>query len=204
MRPWATASRSAAPIVTEAHVVPLPARSRCREEASPPAARTGTSAPSSPGAEGQRAAVGDDDGAAHAGRRMRPCHGRGGSACGGHALEGGPQHVDGLGPQLVQRPVAVDALAEVDLGQAVGPELLRHVDQQAELDAVAAGEAQLLEDPAVGRRLAGQGLAHPGQLGEEELEHGTGHQLGDPAAAGGVAVQRPGVEALDEGDVRRW
>ena len=39
MRPWATASRSAAPIVTEAHVVPLPASSRCREEASPPAAR---------------------------------------------------------------------------------------------------------------------------------------------------------------------
>ena len=38
----------------------------------------------------------------------------------GDALEGGPQHVDGLRPQLVQRPVAVDALAQVDLGQAVG------------------------------------------------------------------------------------
>ena len=69
------------------------------------------------------------------------------------------------------------------------------------LDPVAAGEAQLLEDPAVRRRLAGQGLAHPGQFGEEQFEHGTGHQLGDPPAAGGVAVQRPGVEALDEGDV---
>ena len=90
---------------------------------------------------------------------------------------------------------------QVDLGQAVGPELLGDVDQQAELDAVAAGEAELLEDPAERRRLAGQGLAHPGQFGKEELEHGTRHQFGDPPAPGGVAVQRPGVEALDEGDM---
>ena len=48
MRPWATASRSAAPIVTEAHVVPLPAKIRCKEEANPPAAGTGTSVPSGP------------------------------------------------------------------------------------------------------------------------------------------------------------
>ena len=81
------------------------------------------------------------------------------------------------------------------------PSCCGHVDQQAELDAVAAGEAELLEDPAVRRRLAGQGLAHPGELGEEQLEHGPGHQLGDPAAAGGVAVQRPRVEALDQRDV---
>ena len=106
----------------------------------------------------------------------------------GDALECGPQDVDGLGPQLVQRPVPVDALAQVDLGQAAGAELLRHVDQQPELDPVAAGEAELLEDPAVGRRLAGQGLAHPGELGVEEFEHGSRHQFGDPAAPGGVAV----------------
>ena len=117
MRPWATASRSAAPIVTEAHVVPLPARSRCSDEASPPAAGTGTSAPSGPGAEGERAAVGDDDGAAHARARQR------GERGSGRPVERGAQHVDGLGPQLVQRPVAVDALAEVDLGQTVRPEL---------------------------------------------------------------------------------
>ena len=114
------------------------------------------------------------------------------------ALESRPQHVDRLGPQLVQRPVAVDALAQVDLGQPVGSEMLGHVDQQAELHPVAAGEAELLEDPAVRRRLARQGLAHPGELREEQLEHGPGHELGDPSAPGGVAVQRPGVEALHE------
>ena len=150
-----------------------------------PAGRDGRRAsPSAPGAEGQRAPVGDDDGAAHALLARRGDRTRRGSVDGADALEGGPQDVDGLGPQLVERPVAVDALAEVDLGQAVGPELLRHVDQQPELDPVAVGEAHLLEDPAVGRRLAGQGLAHPGQLGEEQLEHGAGHQLGDPPAAG--------------------
>ena len=145
------------------------------------------------GAEGERAAVGDDEVAAHGCTIMAA-----GAAPSGDALEGRPQHVDRLGAQLVQRPVAVDALAQVDLGQAVGSELLGHVDQQAELDPVAAGEAELLEDPAVRRRLAGQGLAHPGELREEQLEHGSGHQLGDPPAAGGVAVQRPGVEPLHQ------
>ncbi len=111
-----------------------------------------------PGAEGQRAAVGDDEVAAHWGDTGP------GASPSGDALESRPQHVDRLGPQLVQRPVAVDALAQVDLGQAVGTKMLGHVDQQAELDPVAAGEAQLLEDPAVRRRLARQGLAYPGEL----------------------------------------
>ena len=193
MRPWATASRSAAPIVTEAHVVPLPARIRCRDEASPPPARAGTSAPSPPARKvrGPRLET-----------TMVPLtDGAGAAAWRGDALERGPQHVDRLGTQLVQRPVAVDALTEVDLGQAVRPELLRHVDQQPELDAVPVGESELLEDPAVRRGLAGQRLAHPGELGVEELEDGTRHQLGDPSAARRVAVQRPRVEALDEGHV---
>ncbi len=101
----------------------------------------------------------------------------------------------------MQRTVAVDALAQVDLGEAVGSELLGDVDQQPELDSVAGGETELLEDPAVRRRLARQGLAHPGELREEQLEHRTRHQLGDPPAARGVAVQRPGVEPLHEGHV---
>src|SRR5580692_5851428 len=140
MRPWATASRSAAPIVTEAHVVPLPARSRCREEASPPPARTGISAPSGPARKVSGPRLDTTMVTVSSSRswwqRRR-----------GDALEGRPQHVDRLGPQLVQRPVAVDALAQVDLGQPVRTELLGHVDQQAELDPVAAGEAELLEDP---------------------------------------------------------
>ena len=113
-----------------------------------------------PRPEAERAAVGDDDGPAHGSRQRRR----------GDALEGGPQHVDGLGPQLVQGAVAVDALAQVDLGQALRPEGPREVDQQPELDAVARGEAELLEDPAVAGRLAGQRLAHPRELGEEQVE----------------------------------
>ena len=70
-----------------------------------------------PGAEGQRAAVGDDDGGAH----RRAQEGRG-NVGGRDPLERGPQHVDGLGAQLVQRAVAVDALTQVDLGQAVRAE----------------------------------------------------------------------------------
>src|SRR5580704_3530042 len=156
MRPWATASRSAAPIVTEAHVVPLPASSRCSEDASPPAAGTGSSAPplvvrklSGPRFETTRVPLTPGD----------PLSGRALSSRApisrapwqrrvGGAFERGAQHVDGLRPQLVQGPVAMDALAEVHLGQAVGAERLGDVDQQAELDAVAAGESELLEDPA--------------------------------------------------------
>ena len=81
------------------------------------------------------------------------------------------------------------------------PELAGHVDQEPDLDPVPLGEADLLEHPAVRRRLARQRLAHPGQLGEEQLEHRTGHQLGDPSAAGGLAVQGAGVEALHQGHV---
>src|ERR1700722_3167574 len=119
MRPWATASRSAAPIVTEAHVVPLPAKSRCSEEASPPAAGTGTSRPSSParkvrGPRLETTMVSLTVPSSWT-RRQRVW---------GDAFEGGPQHVDGLRPQLVQGPVGGGALAQVDLSQAVGSELL--------------------------------------------------------------------------------
>src|ERR1700729_2302455 len=122
MSPWATASRSAAPNVTEAHVVPLPARIRCREEASPPAARTGTSAPSGPARkvsgprlETTMVPLMPGSPCVHQAVRSRGPRQR----RRGDALERGPQHVDRLGAQLVQGPVAVDALTEVDLGQAV-------------------------------------------------------------------------------------
>ena len=156
----------------------------------------GTSAPSAPGAEGERAAVGDDDGPAHAALTAAAAASDGAarsSAARSTSTAWGRSSCSGR-LRWMRSP-------EVDLGQAVRPEALRHVDQQSELDAVAAGEAELLEDPAVRRRLAGQRLAHPGELGEEQLEHGPGHELGDPAAAGGLAVQRAGVEALDQRDV---
>ena len=115
MSPWATASRSAAPIVTEAHVVPLPARSRCSDEASPPPAGTGTSAPSAPARNVSGPRLETTMVPLTRAHASRQCERR------GDALERGPQDVDGLGPQLVQGPVAVDALAQVDLGQAVAP-----------------------------------------------------------------------------------
>ena len=95
----------------------------------------------------------------------------------------------------------MDALAEVDLGQAIRTQRLAHVDQQPELDAVALRKADLLEDPAMGGGLAGQWLAHVGQLREQELEHRARHQLGHAPAAGRVVVQRPRVEALHQRDV---
>src|SRR6202044_2952545 len=147
MRPWATASRSAAPIVTEAHVVPLPAKIRCNEEASPPAAGTGTSAPPGsarkvrgPRFETTMVPLMASRSARHDHMSRPECGSRvttGMLRRRGHALERRSQHVDRLWAQLVQRAVAVDALAKVDLGQAVGPELLGHVDQQADLDPVA-------------------------------------------------------------------
>src|SRR5580692_7631151 len=116
MRPWATASRSAAPIVTEAHVVPVPARIRCSEEASPPPAGTPSSAPSpsarkvsGPRLETTTVAL----------FSLMSRSGGPGQRAGRDPFERGPQHVDRLGAQLLERPVAVDAFAEVDLGQAV-------------------------------------------------------------------------------------
>ena len=86
------------------------------------------------------------------------------------AFERGAQDVDGLWSQLVQGPVAVDALAQIDLGQGPGPEMCRHIDEQAELHPVAVGESDLLEDAAMGRRLAGQRLADPRQRREQQLD----------------------------------
>ena len=112
--------------------------------------------------------------------------------------QGGAHHVGGLGPQLGQRSVAVDAHPQVDLGDVVHAEAVGHVDQQTELDPVAGGEPGLVEHGAGGGGLARQGLAHARQMREEQVDDGPGHELGHPPPARRRAVQRALVEALHE------
>ena len=65
----------------------------------------------------------------------------------------GPQDVGGLGPELGERPVAVDPDARGRPGRSVPtPKRRGHVDEQGQLHGVAVGQAALLEDPAGVRR----------------------------------------------------
>ena len=100
--------------------------------------------------------------------------------------------------QVVQRLAVVFERADVHLGQpragAVG------VDEQADVDAVAVLERQLLQQRAPGRDDAAQRLAEAGQFGEEDLEHGLGGELGDAAAAAAEArLHEVGLAALQRG-----
>ena len=83
---------------------------------------------------------------------------------------GGLQDRHGLGRQLVERSVAVDPLAEVDLGHGAQPEAGLDVDQQAQVDAVALDEGQLLEHLASAGVLAGQRLDERRQLREQQAD----------------------------------
>ena len=85
--------------------------------------------------------------------------------------------------------------AEVGLGDGADAEAGGHVDQQAQVDAVALDERHLLQHLPAGGELPAQGLADVGQLGEEQADHGPGHQLGHPPTA-----RRALVVALDEAD----
>ena len=151
-----------------------------------------------PSAEPRRGRLADGAGARS--RAARPAGGDGGArqvpGRQGPARAARPQHVGGLGPQLGQGPVAVDPHAQVDLGHLLDAEAVGHVDEQAQLHAVAGGEARLVEHGPGRGRLAGQGLAHPGQLREEQVDDGSGHELGHPARRpparrGGVARRSP-------------
>ena len=195
--------------------MPVPAKSRCKEEASPPAARTGTSAPPPSPARKVRGGRGWRRRCRRSSARPRSLRGHGHSAVQRHGVvtDTGGRAPGGTRSRAARSTSTAWGRSSCSgrlrwmrsprstWARRSGPSCCGHVDQEAQLDPVAAGESQLLEDPAVGRRLAGQGLAYPEQLGEEELEHGTGHQLGDPSAPGGVAVQRPRVIALDQRDM---
>src|SRR5207248_7500164 len=108
----------------------------------------------------------------------------------------------GLWRQLVERPVAVLAGAEVDLGGHVGAELRGDVDEQGDVDAIALDERELLEQLAPAGVLAAQGLHDRRQLREQQRQRGTGDELGDTSAPVAGIARRPVVEALHEVDVR--
>ena len=80
-------------------------------------------------------------------------------------------------------------------------EVLGHVDEQRQLHAVVRGQAGLVEHGPGGGGLAGQGLAHAREVGEQEVDHRSGHELGDPPSRSSLPVQRALVEPLHEGDV---
>ena len=139
-------------------------QSRCREEASPPPARMAPGC-RRPRAEGQRAAVGDDEVPLTASSSSRPAPPATGASRRRWSCSegrGAREHVDRLGRGSAARAGRLRWMRSPrsTWARRSAPSMLRHVDQQAELDAVAVGEADLLEDPAVRRRLAGQRLAH--------------------------------------------
>ena len=68
------------------------------------------------------------------------------------------------------------------------PTSRQHVDQHRDLDAVAGRERQPLEQLAPRRDLAGERLAHAGELGVEERERRARQQVVDAAAAVGVVA----------------
>ena len=102
--------------------------------------------------------------------------------------------------ELGQRPVPVHADPEVDLGDRFDAEVRGDVDQQGQLDGVAVGQGALLQDPPRGCGLARQRLTDHRQGGEQQVDDGPGHELGDTPSAVGVPVERALVEALDHGD----
>lgn len=52
----------------------------------------------------------------------------------------------GVGAELVEGPVAVDTLPEVDLGDGLEAEPAVDVDQQADLDAVTISQHEVVQD----------------------------------------------------------
>ena len=111
------------------------------------------------------------------------------------------EHREGLRAELVERPVAVPAQAEVDLRDGLGAGEVGDVDQQAEVDAVPLHERQPLQQGPAPGVLARQRLHDRRQVGEQRRDGRTGHELGDATTAMGAALHGPVVVALHEVDV---
>src|ERR1700722_8821945 len=116
MRPAATAASSAAPMVVENHMASVsasaPARSGRRAETSPPPPASGCRlcSASKRNDSGPRLETTIVSGFVMDWSRA-------------DAVQRRPEDIDGLGAQFVQGPVAVDAPAEVDLGQDAGADV---------------------------------------------------------------------------------
>ena len=71
------------------------------------------------------------------------------------------------------------------------------VDEQADVDAVAVLEGQLQQQRSPRRDDAAQGLAQVRELGEEDLQHRLGRELGDtPAAAAEAGLDEVSLALL--------
>ena len=81
-----------------------------------------------------------------------------------------PQDRVGHRAEVPERLVGVLAYLEVDLGDRVESGLRVGVDQQADVDAVAGGERQALEQLTPGGDLARERLANGGQLRVEQVQ----------------------------------
>ena len=94
-------------------------------------------------------------------------------------------------------------LLEIDLRDAVEPELAPRVDEHRDLDAVAARKRERPQELPARRDLAGERLAHVRELGVEEGERRARsepvHAPAFPFSAGGGALAKgPAVEGLHE------
>ncbi len=98
--------------------------------------------------------------------------------------------------------MAIAVLVEIDLGDPVQPRLAPGVDEHRDLDAVAGRERERLEQLPPRGHLPGKRLSHACELGVEQLERGTRHQVVDAPSPLGlrsdVARDRAAVEGLDE------
>jgi hypothetical protein len=107
------------------------------------------------------------------------------------ACQDGGQHLSGPVRKLREWPVPVHPLTEVDLGDGVGSESGRHVDEDADVDAVAAVEDHAVKGVAPDGVFPCEWLADGRQLRGELFQQRPGQQLGDPSALAGLAVTRP-------------
>jgi hypothetical protein len=101
----------------------------------------------------------------------------------------GSEDVIRVGTQLAQGPIAVDALTEVDLADGSESVSQVHVDDEPNLDAVAAGEGEVVERSAADRALAGERLSQGGQLREEAAQQRPSHELVHSSALPGSSVE---------------
>jgi len=74
----------------------------------------------------------------------------------------------GLYGPFVERTVAVEANAEIDLADRVDTVAGCDVEEHADFDTPALHERERLQDVSAGRELAGQWLVHPGELGGQQ------------------------------------
>src|SRR6185295_746571 len=115
------------------------------------------------------------------------------------APEGDLKDLEAHFGQRQQRLVPVDALLHVDLRDRAEASALQRVDQQAGLDAVAGEERKLLQQRAASTLFAGEGLHHPRELREEQVEDRPRRELGDAPTAGRLQLAVDAKRSLIEG-----